>query len=266
MFRTRIVLAAALLLCIAPVPQLAYGQLAGTGMGSPLSSYGALQQGMMRAGVDDVRNNAGGGDPTRVLKDVRQGLTDADPNVRVQELKKLRDVRDPEVNKILINSLSDMDVRVRIKAIDLLGARGANEAVAPMSQLLFLRSTEPIVRLHVAAALGRMGDAQGALPVMQYLEEQTRQGGDDRARGTAVFALGEMGSEKATPLLTQAANSDKSEMVRRLAQEALQKIDGELPSAHSAELAQQKTKVLRPTDEKLTKMRELDEKLQQMNR
>ncbi len=71
MFRTRIALAAALLLSLAPVPQLAYGQLAGTGMGSPLSSYGALQQGMMRAGVDDIQNR-NGGDPTKALKDVKQ--------------------------------------------------------------------------------------------------------------------------------------------------------------------------------------------------
>ena len=55
-----------------------------------------------------------------------------------QELKKLRNLDDPEVNKILIDSISDPDIRVKVKAVDLLGARQANEGVSPISQLLFL--------------------------------------------------------------------------------------------------------------------------------
>ncbi len=81
--------------------------------------------------------------------------------MRVSELEKLRNLQDPEVNQILITSLSDPDVRVKIKAIDILGAREANDAVPPISSMLFLRSTEPIVKLHLVAALGRIGDAQG---------------------------------------------------------------------------------------------------------
>ncbi len=69
--------------------------------------------------------------------------------------------------------MSDPDVRVKVKAIDILGAREANDAVTPMSTMLFLRSTEPIVKLHLVAALGRIGDAQGALPVMQYLRRRS---------------------------------------------------------------------------------------------
>jgi hypothetical protein len=55
-------------------------------------------------------------------------------------------------------------------------------------------------------------------------------------------------------------------MVRRLAQEALEKIDGELPSQHSTEVAAQKAKLVQPTDEKLSKLREFDQKLQEMER
>jgi len=134
-----------------------------------------------------------------------------------------------------------------------------------MSQLLFLRSTEPLVKLHVAAALGRIGDARGTLPVMQYLEEERTAGDDDRARGTAVFALGEIGSDKANELLSQVVSADKSDMVRRLAQEAVEKIDGELPNQHSTMVAA-KAKVVQPTDEKLAKLREFDKKLQEMER
>ena len=129
--------------------------------------------------------------------------------------------------------MSDPDVRVKVKAIDILGAREANDAVTPMSTMLFLRSTEPIVKLHLVAALGRIGDAQGALPVMQYLGEDQ----DERGRGTAVFALGEIGSDKAVPLLNAVVAQDQSPMVRRLAKEALEKVSGEMPTERAKTVA-----------------------------
>ena len=56
------------------------------------------------------------------------------------------------------------------------------------------------------------------------------------------------------------------DIFQRLAQEALEKIDGELPSQHSTEVAAQKAKLVQPTDEKLSKLREFDQKLQEMER
>ena len=56
-------------------------------------------------------------------------------------------------------------------------------------------------------------------------------------------------------------------MVRRLAQEALRKIDGELPFEHQKQLAsQQDPHAPVPTDQKLAKLRELDQKLQDQER
>ena len=266
MFRPRLALAAAIVIGAAALPGFALAQYGGSGMGSALSADPMSHQGKVQAGIDDMRSRVETESSFKVIKDVKLGLKDADPNVRVQELKKLRNLQDPEVNKIIMDSLSDPDIRVKIKAVDLLGARQANEGVPPMSQLLFLRSTEPLLKLHAAAALGRIGDARGTIPVMEYLQEETAAGEDDRARGTAVFALGEIGSDKANDLLSQAVASDKSDMVRRLAQEAIEKIDGELPSQHSTQLAAQKTKRVKPTDEKLAKLREFDRKLQEMER
>jgi len=251
---------------MAVLPALAQAQYGGSGMGSALSADPMSHQGKVQAGIDDIRSHSEKETPFKVIKDVKLGLKDADPNVRVQELKKLRNLQDPEVNKIIMDSLSDPDIRVKIKAVDLLGARQANEGVPPISQMLFLRSTEPLVKLHAAAALGRIGDARGTLPVMEYLQEETASGDDDRARGTAVFALGEIGSDKSNDLLSQVVANDKSDMVRRLAQEAIEKIDGELPTQHSTELAAQKAKMIQPTDEKLSKLREFDKKLQEMER
>lgn len=268
MFRMRFALVAATIFGAAAIPRAAWAQYGGSGMGSALSSDAMSHQGVVHAGVDDIQRHVDKETPFKIIKDAKVGLKDADPNVRVQELKKLRDLQDPEVNKILINSMADPDIRVKVKAVDLLGARQANESVGPMSQLLFLRSTEPLVKLHVTAALGRIGDARGTLPVMQYLEEERAAADDDRARGTAVFALGEIGSDKPTELLGQVAQSDKSDMVRRLAQEALEKIDGEIPSQRSTQPAQQqqKGKVIQTADQRLSKLREFDAKMQELER
>src|SRR5579872_1477255 len=267
MFRLRSVLAGSIFIASMVVPsallaqQMSYG---GAGLGSALANDPYSHQSQIQAGVSDVSKRVESESAFKIIKDVKVGLKDADPNARVQELKKLRDISDPEVNRIIIDCLSDPDLRVKIKAVDLLGARQANDGVPPMSQLLFLRSTEPLLKLHAAAALGRIGDSRGALPVMEYLEEETDAGDDDRARGTAVFALGEIGSDKSTELLSTVVAKDKSDMVRRLAQEAIEKIDGELPSQHSTQLAAEKTKLVQPTDEKLAKLREFDAKMQEM--
>lgn len=266
MLRVRLPLGVSIVIATAILPALAHAQYGGSGMGSALSSDPMSHQGRVSAGIDDMSKRAQSESPFKIIKDVKLGLKDADPNVRVQELKKLRNLGDPEVNKIIMDSLSDPDIRVKIKAVDLLGARQANEGVPPMAQLLFLRSTEPLLKLHASAALGRIGDARGTIPVMEYLEQETASGDDDRARGTAVFALGEIGNDKATGVLSQVVSNDKSDMVRRLAQEAIEKIDGELPSQHSTQLAEQKAKTVQPTDEKLAKLREFDRKLQEMER
>ncbi len=244
------------------VPHLAFAQYGGQGLGSALSSNPMSHQGQVKPGVDDITSNAMQETPFKIIKDVKLGLKDADPTVRVSELIKLRNLQDPEVNLILINSLSDPDVRVKVKAIDILGAREANDAVPPMSSMLFLRSTEPIVKLHLVAALGRIGDTQGAVPVMQYLGEDQ----DERGRGTAVFALGEIGSDKAIPLLNMVVAQDQSPMVRRLAKEALEKVSGEMPTERAKTVAANTNKENEPTDQKLAKLRDMDKKMQDLER
>ena len=189
------------------------------------------------------------------LKSAEAGLNDADPRVRVEALRQLRDVTDPQADFLLIRSIADPDTRVRVKAIDILGGRGNTNAVPSMCQLLFLRSTEAVVKIHIAAALGRIGDTRGAAPLIQYLYEAS----DERSRGTAVFALGEIGDHSASDVLSTAATEDPSPIVRRLAQEALQKIDGEIPTSRPMKTAKQVV----PTDQRLSKIREMDQELNQ---
>jgi len=196
---------------------------------------------------------------TESVADVKKHMDDIDPRVRVAALDELELINTPDANALLMRGMADPDLRVKIKAIDILGAHQFSDATIPMSQELFLRDTPPIVRLHLVAALGRIGDQQGVLPVMQYLDEAD----DDQSRGTAVFALGEIGSPKAADVLTNIVANDKSQMVRRLAEEALAKINGELPSVHSEQVAAERDKDNVPTYERLMKMREVDQKLQE---
>jgi HEAT repeat protein len=250
-------------LAVLALADLAFAQYGGQGLGSALSSDPLSHQGQVRAGVDDIASRASQETPFKIIKDVKLGLKDADPNVRVSELTKLRDLQDPEVNQILTQSIADHDLRVKLKAIDILGAREANAAVAAMSSMLFLRSTEQIVKLHLVAELGRIGDAQGTLPIMQFMAEPQ----DERGRGTAVFALGEIESYKAVPLLNKVVTDDQSSMVQRLAREALRKIDGEMPVERRKQIAsEQELHTPVPTDQKFDKIRELDKKLEDEER
>jgi HEAT repeat protein len=230
------------------VSAAAFGQMGGPAGGPPSNPLGTIMS----------HNNNHASQRTNTQHDLRaaeDGLGDADPRVRVEALRKLRNVTDPQADFLLIRSMSDPDTRVRVKAIDILGGRGNKEAVAPMCQFLFLRSTEPVVKMHVAAALGRIGDDRAIKPLIQYLYEAT----DERSRGTAVFALGEIGDHSATDVLTTAATEDPSPTVRRLAQQAIQKINGEIPGAHPVTTAEKEQMV--PTDQKLSKLRQLDQEL-----
>ncbi len=229
-------------------------------VGSALSNNPMIHQGPMgqQAGIGDIQQRAQSETPVAIVKDASKAMDDADPLVRVKGLKSLANIQNPDVNGILLRGLVDPDIRVKIKAIDILGNREVSDAVQQMSQMLFLRSTEDAVKLHLVSALGKIADARGTLPVMQYLEEQ----GDERSRGTAVFALGEIGDAQATDTLTNVATEDHSEKVRRLAQEALEKIDGELPAQHSSRLAASQDDAPVPTDQRLFKLRQIDEEIQ----
>jgi len=209
------------------------------------------------ASLQNAGNQKKGEKDEDVIKDAKRQIDDADPRVRVQGLEKLRFVQSNDANELLFRGLVDNDVRVRIKAIDIMGVRGVNDAVPTMTQELFLRETPAIEKLHLVAALGRIGDQRGTLSVIEYLKETD----DSNSRGTAVFALGEMGDPQANDVLIQIVDNDQSPMVRKLAQEALEKIGGELPSHHQQEVEAERDKAAEPTDEKLAKMREIDQEM-----
>jgi HEAT repeat protein len=242
-----------LLLTLAITPSLALAQFGGI---SAPGGSGNMMSKMMQGGQKGEQAKS----PDQLMQDAKKGMADADPRVRAEALDKLRDVNDPKAQEMLIEGLTDPDIRVKIRAIDILGAQQATLAVPLMTQQLFLRETQPVVKLHIVAALGRIGDSRGTLPIVGYLKEAP----DDSARGTAVFALGEIGDPHASDTLVQTVTNDKNPMVRKLAQESLEKIDGELPTVHSEQQTAQSDSRLIPTDQRLSKMREVDREMQKL--
>jgi hypothetical protein len=248
--------AGATLLVLAIAPGVARAQFGGMQAGTAQQE---LMSNLMRAGPDSVHRQENRS-PDELITEAKKGLADADPRVRAESLDKLRDLNDPKAYDLLMQGLVDPDLRVRIRAIDILGADQYSNAVPLLNQQLFLRDTPAIVKLHIVAALGRIGDSRGTLSVVEFLEEAQ----DDPSRGTAVFALGEIGDPRANDALIKTLRDDQSAMVRKLAQESLEKIDGELPNARTQQQTAARDKQMIPTDQRLSKMREVDQELHKL--
>jgi HEAT repeat protein len=255
MSRTRSFMAAVFVAGAMMLTPLARAQMIG-GAPGPRNNATPLS-GLEQAGPGSLKHDAKSADEQ--IKDAQRKFADADPRVRVQGLESLRFVDSDNANDLLFRGLSDADVRVRIKAIDVLGARGVTDSVPVMAQELFLRETPPVEKLHLVAALGRIGDQRGAMPIVSYIKETD----DSASRGTAVYALGEIGDPAGNDELIQIVSNDPSPKVRQLAREAIEKIDGELPSRHQQIVQAEKQKAVQePTDEKLAKMRQIDNEIQ----
>jgi HEAT repeat protein len=254
MSRARSMMTAALLAGAMIIPAAASAQMLGgpNGQRNGTMPLQALEQ----AGPGSLRNT--GKSVDEAIREAKRKFADADPRVRVDGLEKLRYVDSNDANEILFRGISDTDVRVRIKAIDVLGARSVSDAVPIMTQELFLRETPPVEKLHLVAALGRIGDQRGTMPIVNYLKQTD----DSASRGTAVYAVGEIGDPSANDELIDIVSKDPSPMVRKLAREALEKIDGELPNRHQEVVDAEKRKFQQPTDEKLSELRKMDAEAQ----
>jgi HEAT repeat protein len=112
-------------------------------------------------------------------------------------------------------------MRVRIKAIDVLGNIRAKEATPILVQQMFLRDTEPTVKQHILAALGKIGDPRSVQPLLDVVGQDS----PTTIRGAAIYALGEIGDRKALPKLETLARNSGDDDVRRLAGEAVRKIN-----------------------------------------
>src|ERR1700693_5565896 len=114
MFKPCLILCFASIVGLLLMSSVASAQIGGPAQNSPLGNI-------------FKNNNATTSNKSSVqhdLKSAEAGLGDADPRVRVEALRKLRNVHEPEADFLLIRAMSDPDTRVRVKAIDILGGRG----------------------------------------------------------------------------------------------------------------------------------------------
>lgn len=147
-------------------------------------------------------------------------LESGDADERLEAVKSLGESKDEKAVEYLVQAVGDQDVRIRAKAIDMLGHMRATEATPVLIQYLFLRTTDPQMKSLILAALGKIGDERASKPIIEFLQRDL----DSHTRGTAIFALGEIGSTESEELLGTVVQSNEDRNIRRLANEALAKV------------------------------------------
>ncbi len=155
------------------------------------------------------------------IDDFVKNLGSQDPEKRLEAVKSLGTSNDAKAVEYLIQALGDADVRVQAKAIAMLGDIRATDATPVLIQYLFLRTTDANMKQLILAALGKIGDARAARPIIEFLRRDL----DAATRGTAIFALGEIGAPEAVDALSRIAKADADQTVRRLAGEAVTKVE-----------------------------------------
>lgn len=155
------------------------------------------------------------------IDDFVKRLSSDDADTRLEAVKSLGGSGEPKAIQYLIQAIGDPDERIQAKSIDLLGDLRASEAIPVLVQCLSRTTTNPNLKPLILAALGKIGDSRAAVPIAEYLQRDL----ESSTRGTAVFALGEIAAAESVEPLKQIADKDDDPNVRRLAGEALTKIE-----------------------------------------
>jgi hypothetical protein len=147
-------------------------------------------------------------------------LDSADPKQRLRGVEDLGQSSDPRAVNHLLKAIGDADLRVQARAIDYLGALRASDATPLLVQKLFLAGAPRPLRQRVLTSLGRIGDPSASRPILDFLAQE--QNAD--VRGTAIYALGEIGDVTIRDDLVKLGNEEKDPRVKRIVDEALVKI------------------------------------------
>jgi len=154
------------------------------------------------------------------IDELVRNLKSDDPAKRVEAVRGLAEVNDPQAIEQLVGAVSDPDKRVSIKAIDMLGVARAKDATPFLTQRLFLRDIDLGTKQHILASLGKIGDPRATAPILDFLERDLH----PSVRGNAIFALGDIGDRAALKPLEELAETTDDENLRRLANMAIRKI------------------------------------------
>jgi len=92
--------------------------------------------------------------------------------------------------KLLIESLKNPDIYVRLSAIDTLGELGAIEAVKPLIELL--KDSNSSIRDQTVSALVQLGETEAIKPLIELLQNS-----DKNVRFNVIFAVAKLGATEA---------------------------------------------------------------------
>ncbi len=177
---------------------------------------GSEQSGSSRPGGDRVRDRMTrqkkGGNITEWVR----RLANDRPETRLEAVKSLGESKDPKAIEHIMSATADIDIRVKVKAIEYLGNLRATDATPILVQNLFLRETGPGVKQKILVALGKIGDPRGAEPIMEFLKRQL----DDQTKSVALFALRDVGNDRLLAFLDTFSERERSPKLQQLAADA----------------------------------------------
>ena len=205
---SRVWLSARLALALVVLPALAFAQ-------DSIVPFG--QEDSPRAHLRDRNRKP---ENSQKLSDSVRKLKSEDVEERLDAIRTLGQMDDPKATEALVAAASDLDMRVRIKAIDALGHVQAKDATPLLVQQLFMRDTDLGTKRRILASLGKIGDRRASGPIMDFLSRDI----DPAVRGNAIFALGDIGDPAALPSLEALAKDAQDPLLRSLAAEAVRKI------------------------------------------
>jgi HEAT repeat protein len=158
---------------------------------------------------------------TSDIDESAKNMRDEDAATRLEAVKALAASQDKKAVEHLIEATADLDPRVKIKAIDALGTLRAADATPVLVQMLYMRESEPWLKQRVLVSLGKIGDTRAARPIADFLSRDA----DVPTRGTAIYALGEIGDPSSVPALKHIGEASSDESLQRLARDAIAKIE-----------------------------------------
>ncbi len=180
-------------------------------------STSALAQGNV---TDAARKRYDQSNKSANIQNLARSMGSEDPMERLDGIRSLTSLEDDHAIDLLLQALGDGDMRVRAKAIDACADLRASAATQVLVQQLFMADTEAPVKRRILAALGKIGDAGAAKPIMELLD----QGLDKRTRGTAIFALGDLGAPDSLALLDELTTAGEDATLHRIARQAASKV------------------------------------------
>ena len=156
------------------------------------------------------------------LEDAIRKFGEEDVQTRLEGVEGLgENAEDPKAIEYLLRGAADADLSVRVKSIDIVGNARLKQAVPLLVQQLFMRDTTLATKQHILASLGKIGDPSATKPIIDFLARDV----DPSVRGSAVYALGDIGDRAALPSLEKLAKSTTDENFRGLTQSAIRKIE-----------------------------------------